>query len=169
MDIKQIFIKSLEESQSYLEKSLNELNSEELKWAPKSDCGSIIFIFWHLARVEDFWINRALKGGNEIYDSDGWQKLLGTPEKESGFRYDEAKLQSWPSPSKETLIEYSAATRKKTLDYLSSLEEKEYLREIRLGDRVNTVMDCLTHLITEIALHVGQIDYLRGMIRGLHP
>jgi len=160
MDIKQIFIKSLDESQSYLEKSLKELTQEELCWTPKSDCGSILFIFWHLARVEDFWINRALKGGIEIYESDEWQKLLGTPEKESGVRYDEEKLKSWPKPDKEKVIQYASAARKKTL---------EYLREIQLGDRVFTVQDSLTHLITEIALHVGQIDYLRGMIRGLLP
>ena len=169
MDIKQIFIRSLDESQSYLEKSLNELSQDELSWTPKSDCGSIIFIFWHLARVEDFWINRILKGGDEIYESDGWQKLLGTPEKESGVWYDEEKLKSWPVPDKVTLINYASAARKQTLDYLSSLEEKDYLREIHLRDRVNTVTDCLTHLITEIALHVGQIDYLRGIIRGLQP
>jgi len=169
MDIKQIFIKSLDESQSYLEKSLKELTQEELCWTPKSDCGSILFIFWHLARVEDFWINRALKGGIEIYESDEWQKLLGTPEKESGVRYDEEKLKSWPKPDKEKVIQYASAARKKTLEYLDSLNEKDYLREIQLGDRVFTVQDSLTHLITEIALHVGQIDYLRGMIRGLLP
>ena len=167
MDIKQIYIKSLDESQSYLERSLNTLTQEELSWAPKSDCGSILFIFWHLARVEDFWINGALKSGVEIYESDGWQKLLGTPEKESGVRYDEEKLKSWPKPDKDIVVQYATAARKQTLEYLNSLDEMDYSSEIRLGDRVNTVQDCITHLITEIALHIGQIDYLRGMIRGL--
>ena len=169
MDIKQIYIKSLDESQSYLEKSLNELTQDEMSWIPKSDCGSILFIFWHLARVEDFWINRALKNGIEIYESDGWQKLLGTPEKESGVRYDEGKLKSWPEPDRDIVVQYATAARQHTLEYLDSLDEMGYLSEIRLGNRVNTVQDCLTHLITEIALHVGQIDYLRGMIRGLQP
>lgn len=167
MDIKQIYIKSLDESQSYLNKSLNELTQEELNWAPKSDCMSILFIFWHLARVEDFWINKALKSGVEIYESEGWQKLLGTPEKESGVRYDEEKLKSWSKPEKDKVKQYASAARTKTLEYLDSLDEMDYGKEIRLGDRVFTVQDSLTHLITEIALHVGQIDYLRGMIRGL--
>ncbi|MEE8419356.1 MAG: hypothetical protein V3S02_04520 [Dehalococcoidales bacterium] len=37
------------------------------------------------------------------------------------------------------------------------------------GTLINTVGAVLAHVITEIALHVGQIAYLRGAQRGLEP
>ncbi len=33
----------------------------------------------------------------------------------------------------------------------------------------DTVGSILAHVATEVALHVGQIDYLRGVQRGLKP
>ena len=44
----------------------------------------------------------------------------------------------------------------------------ERLLEVPEPDRPREDVACiLSHLITEIALHVGQIEYLRGVHRGL--
>ena len=109
MDIKPVLLKSLDESQEYLTKALKELTEEDIAWTPKVESNSIIFIFWHLIRVEDIWINRILLNSKEIYESEGWQELLGTPIKESGFQYDVEKLRSWPMPNMDILQRYTAA------------------------------------------------------------
>ena len=168
MDIKPVLLKSLDESQEYLTKALKELTEEDIAWTPKVGSNSIIFIFWHLIRVEDIWINRILLNSEEIYESEGWQELLGTPIKESGFQYDVEKLRSWPIPNMDILQRYAAAIRQKTVAFISSLDGTTLSRVARPGHKYDTVEAILSHLITEIALHVGQIDYLRGMIRGLH-
>ena len=167
MDIKPVLLKSLDESQEYLTKAMNELTEEDMAWTPKVGSNSIIFILWHLIRVEDIWINRILLNSKEIYESEGWQELLGTPIKESGFQYNTKKLQSWPIPKLEILQRYAISVRQKTVAFISSLDVADLSRVARPGHKYDTVEAILSHLITEIALHVGQIDYLRGMIRGL--
>ena len=169
MDVKQILMKSLEESQEYLTKALRELTEEDIAWTPKVGCNSIIFILWHLARVEDIWINRILRNSKEIYESEGWQEQLGTPVNESGFQYTAKQLQSWPVPKVEIVQRYASSVREKTIALLSSLDTAKLSEVARPGHKYDKVGSILSHLITEIALHVGQIDYLRGMLRGLQP
>jgi len=113
MDIKPVLLKSLDESQEYLIKALEELSEEDITWSPKEGSNSIIFILWHVTRVEDIWINRILLNNKEIYESEGWQELLGTPIKESGFQYDIEKLRSWPIPNLDALKRYATAVRQK--------------------------------------------------------
>lgn len=169
MDIKPLLLKSLDESQEYLAKALEELTAEDFIWTPRVGSNNIIFIFWHMTRVEDIWINRILQDGKEIYESNDWQELLGTPAKESGFQYDEEKLQSWPVPNIDTLRKYAVAVRQKTVAFILSPSDEDLSRVARPGHKYDTVEAILSHLITEIALHAGQIDYLRGMIRELDP
>ena len=169
MDIKQVLIKSLDESQSYLARALRELTEEDITWSPKVGSNSIIFIFWHLVRVEDSWINRVVLKSKEIYESEGWQEKLGTPAQGSGFQYTLEDLQSWPVPQVDILQRYAAAVRQRTTVFISSLDDRKLSEVARPDHKYDTVEAILSHLITEIALHVGQIDYLRGMIQGLRP
>ena len=169
MDIKQVLINSLDESQAYLTKALSELTEEDITWSPKAGSNSILFILWHLARVEDGWVNRVLLRSQEIYESEGWQEKLGTPAKESGFQYTAEQLQSWPVPQVDILQRYATAARQETMAFISSLDARKLSEVARPGHKYDTVEAILSHLITEIALHVGQIDYLRGMIQGLRP
>jgi uncharacterized damage-inducible protein DinB len=103
MDLKQVLMKSPEESQGYLAKALRELTEEDMAWTPKTGCNSIIFILWQLARVEDLWINRILRNGKEVYESEGWQEQLDTPVNESGFQFTSRQLQSRLAPEVEIL------------------------------------------------------------------
>jgi len=167
MNITTVLLKSVDESQEYLGKALEELAVEDITWSPKEGSNSIIFIFWHVTRVEDGWINRVLLNSKEIYESEGWQELLDTPIGESGFQYDLEKLRSWPIPDLNALQRYASAVRQQTVAFISSLGTGGLSRVVRPGQKYDTVAAILSHLITEIALHVGQIDYLRGMILGL--
>ncbi len=44
MESKEILIKSLEESQRYLDQALEGLTPEEIAWVPNDECNSIAFI-----------------------------------------------------------------------------------------------------------------------------
>lgn len=56
--------------------------------------------------------------------------------------------------------------REKTLDVVQSVTT-EILSEVPNPDRAETVGAILGRVATEVALHVGQIAYLRGMQRGM--
>lgn len=167
MEAKELILRSLEESQGFLTKALDGLTQEEIDSVPRAECNSIAFILWHLIRVEDIWVNRVIQRQKEAYEADGWQERLGTPPKESGYRYTKEQLQTWVAPKLELLKGYADSVREKTLTLLQSITPKKLSEVARTDPSPDTIGAILGHLITEIALHAGQIGYLRGLHRGL--
>jgi len=165
MDAKDLLLRSLEQSHGYLTKALDGLTQEEATWSPSPECNSIAFILWHTTRVEDFFVNRVIQRGKELYETEKWQEKLGTPLK--AYQYSVEELQAWPAPKLEILKEYVKSVRQKTLAFLNSIPP-ERLSEVPRPDRSpDSIGATLEHMTTEIALHVGQIAYLRGIQRGL--
>ena len=167
MEAKELLLSSLKQSQEYLTGALNGLTQEEAAWSPGAECNCIALILWHIARVEDFFVLRVLQRKEELYEAEGWRQRLGTPAKESGYEYTGEQLQAWPVPELETLRGYADAVRNETLAFLEPLPS-EKLSEVPRPDRSpDSIGTTLCRIFTEIALHVGQIAYLRGVQRGL--
>ena len=165
MEAKEVILKSLEQSQGYLTAVLDGLTQDEAAWSPGAECNNIAFVLWHTARVEDFFINRALKREKELYEAEGWQEKLGTPVK--AYQLTVEELQAWPVPKLAVLQGYVDSVREKTLAFLNSIPA-EKLSEVPRPDRSpDSIGTTLGRMSTEIALHVGQIAYLRGVQRGL--
>ena len=165
MEAKEVILRSLEQSQGYLTKALDGLTQEEAAWSPGVECNSIAFILWHMTRVEDFFVNRVIQRETELYEAEGWQEKLGTPVK--AYQYTVEELQAWSVPELEVIQGYANSVREKTLAFLKSIPP-EKLSEVPRPDRSpDSIGATLGHISTEIALHVGQIAYLRGVQRGL--
>jgi len=45
---------------------------------------SIIWLLWHIARVEDFMINTCVRGVPQVLDRDSWQARLGVARRDIG-------------------------------------------------------------------------------------
>ncbi len=165
MDAKELILRSLEQSQEYLNKALEGLSQEEVAWSPGPECNSIAFILWHMTRVEDFFVNRVIQREKELYERETWQDKLGTPLKVAQYTAEE--LGAWPVPPLELLQAYAMAVRERTLGLLRSIPADK-LSELARPDRPpDTIGAILGRMSTETALHVGQIAYLRGVQRGL--
>jgi len=166
MNAKDIIVASLNQSQGYLNRSLEGLTQEDVAWRPTDECNSIAFILWHFAQVEDFFVNRVIRQKPRLYDSDGWAGRLGTPANESGYGYTVEQLRAWPVPDLGLLRAYADAVRKSTLDFLEQLPPEKTVELARPDRPPDTIGGILSRIATEIALHTGQIDYLRGQRRG---
>jgi uncharacterized damage-inducible protein DinB len=167
MDEKEIIKASLAESGDFVRWSVEGLTKEEISTLVKPECNSIAFILWHMTRAEDIWINRVILEVEEIYESSGWREKLGTPAGDSGFRYTVEQLQAWPVPEIDLLMGYAGDVRRKTLEYLDSVPREKLADNISFRGSSSTIGNVLAHLITEIALHAGQLAYLRGLLHGL--
>ncbi len=167
MDAKELLLSSMNDSQEHLGKALDGLTQEEIAWRPGEECNCIAFILWHIIRVEDFVVSRVIQRKEELYEAEGWREKLGTPAKVSGWNYNVEQLKDWPVPKLEIMRGYADSVRKATLAFLEPLP-LERLAEVPRPDRSpDMIGTTLCHIFTEIALHVGQICYLRGMQRGL--
>ena len=167
MDEKEIIKASLAESWDFMRWSVDGLTKEEISVSARPECNSIAFILWHMTRAEDIWINRVILEVEEIYESSHWREKLGTPAGDSGFRYTVEQLQAWPVPEADLLVGYAEDVRKMTLNYLDTVPREKLADKISFLGKSSTIGDILAHMITEIALHAGQVAYLRGLLRGL--
>jgi len=167
MNAIELVISSLEENTGYVEDAIKKLTPEELSWSPKPHSNTIAFLMWHLARVEDTWINRFLQDGKNIYETENWYQKFNTSPEDSGIFFDVAKLKAWPVPSLSLLKEYAAAVRKTTLAFLKTLDEKQLDVPRDFGWMKGTVGWALSHLVSEVGEHSGQIGYIKGIMKGI--
>jgi hypothetical protein len=167
MEAKDLVLKSLEQSQGYLTEALDGLTQDEAAWSPGAECNCIAFILWHTTRAEDLFVNRLIQQKDQLYEAEGWREKLGTAAKDLGYGYTPEQLGAWPVPKLETIRGYANSVRDKTLAFLKELPP-EKLSEVPRPDRSSeSIGAMLCQMSTEVALHVGQIAYLRGVQRGL--
>lgn len=164
-----IILQSLEENDKYVQDALKYLKEDELNWRPQPHSNSIIFLMWHLARVEDFWVNRMLKGGKQLYETEGWHQKFKTAAQDTGLFYDIEGLKNWPVPALKLLNEYRAAVRKSAILYISTLTEKQLDEPKDFGWEKGTIGSALRHLVCEVGEHSGQIGYIKGIMKGIEP
>ena len=142
-----------------------------LTWRPGSEANSIGFILWHQVRCEDAIVQGFLQRKPQLWDSEKWCDKMNLPADpmDIGYGYTAEQLASFAVPQLSDLLAYAEAVRARTLDYLRGLSAEnfdEITRSRTFGDL--SVGSRLGHLLSEIAEHIGQIAYLRGLQRGLN-
>lgn len=169
MEAKELIVNSLRESREYINRAIEGLSQEEIAFVPSTSCNSIAFLLWHVARVEDMWVNHIFLNEVNIYEKGDWPTRLGTPPEDVGYGYTEEQLIAWPVPNLGDLTGYAQAVWRKTDTFVEALTPQQLDTEISVFNRQGILGVLLAHVITEIALHAGQIAYLRGVIRGMEP
>jgi uncharacterized damage-inducible protein DinB len=168
-DFKDAIKSGLEEYLDGLKKAVDGLTPAELRWQPTLASNSISWIVWHMARVEDRWVNRVLRGDVEHWIRDGWHEKFGMSEEAHGYGETEAQVWAMPDVAMSNLLAYFDAMRQSTLAHLEQMTsadiEATYAHPRRAGI---TGAWILGHILVEESQHLGQVAYIRGMIRGLN-
>ncbi len=159
---------ALAEYSEDMARALDGLTPKERRFQPTLDSNHIDFLVWHIARVEDGWINTYARRTQTVWEQGGWAGRLGLPEEGGGFGYDVDQIRSLPEYDPVLLTEYAQAVRETTLAYLEQSTPEEIGRPRDVGWREPyCVGSALSHLLVEECQHVGQIAYIRGVLRGL--
>ncbi|MCI0439433.1 MAG: DinB family protein, partial [Chloroflexi bacterium] len=151
-----------------LRKAVNGLTEKERRFQPTPESHHIDFAVWHMARVEDDYIQRFAQRADTVWQREGWFTKLGLPERDSGFGYKAEQVASLPKFDFDGMMAYYDAVRRETNRYLDSITA-ETLDHVPHPERRPgyTIGKMFSHVIVEEAQHVGQVAYLRGMQRGL--
>ena len=168
MDFKQVIKMGLEEYMEELHKALDGLTPEERRYQPGPEAHHVDFAVWHMARVEDGWVQRFARRTDEVWTSGGWPTRLGLPETDSGYGYTAEQVAGLPIFDFDGLMTYYGAVRQATLDYLDGLSEDDLdgcPHPRRPGYSIGKMF---SHVIVEESQHVGQVAYLRGLQRGIN-
>lgn len=168
MDFKKIVRMGLDEYMEELKKALKGLTPAERRFQPGPDSHHIDFTVWHMARVEDNWVQRFARRADTIWQREGWHKRLGLPERDSGFGYTAEQVASLPRFSFDELMAYYDAVRAGTYEYLEGVTARQLNRCPDPRRPEYTIGNMFSHVIVEESQHVGQVAYLRGIQRGLN-
>ena len=169
MDFRDIIGMALKEYYSELKRALDGLTDEERRFQPTPHSHHIDFAVWHMARVEDDWVQRFAQKADTIWRRDGWHKKFGMSARDSGLGYTVDQVANLPAFDVDEMMTYYDSAREGTLEYIESMTADD-LDTIPHPERRPdyTVGKMFSHLIVEESQHTGQVAYLRGMQRGLN-
>ena len=146
---------------------LDTLTQQELMWRPACGCNSMGLILFHVARSEDSFVQTRLQSKPQIWESGKWHNKLNMGEAETGSRYTVDQVNAFRAPDIKDLLNYYDAVRSSTKDYLSGLTPGAFDRVVKLPFGEFTVAGVLSLVVSHTAQHLGEISYLRGMLRGM--
>ena len=169
MDFRDVVRSGLDEYLEGLEQAVDGLTPVELAWQPAPSSNNITWQVWHMARVEDRWVNSYLRQSTEVWIADKWYSKFGLQPEDHGARQTAEDAAAMPELPMADLMSYYAEVRKSTNAYVNGLTADDLGKSYshprsNPGPTVNWV---LAHLLVEEAQHLGQVAYVRGMLRGL--
>ena len=169
MDFRDLVRSGLDEYLEGLEQALDGLTPVELAWQPAPSSNNITWQVWHMARVEDRWVNSYLRQGTEVWIADKWYSKFGLQPEDHGARQSAEDSAAMPDLPLAGLMDYYRVVRDSTNSYVDNLTADD-LGKSYSHPRTNpgpTVNWVLAHLLVEEAQHLGQVAYVRGILRGL--
>ena len=172
MDVKDFALYAFKDAHKYLMQALDGLTADELMWQPQPGANHIAFILWHMFREEDRFFQYKLQGAPQVWEEGRWYERLNLPHdpQDVGFGWTAAQVNAFPRVRLGDLLAYSEAVRARTLDFLRNAD-CAIMGAIVTSDVFGDTSACnrISHLIAELAEHTGQIDYIRGLHKGVSP
>ena len=146
---------------------MRDLTPVELRTQPSPTANHILWLFWHIARMEDMWWSY-LSGEPEIWESAGWSDRLGIDRSRNGYGDTAEDITNFPDLTAEQIDAYWLASRAQLLSVIETLvaDDLETTYPGRGRDPAPTVAWVLARIPVEISQHIGQIAYIRGLLRG---
>lgn len=152
-----------------LEQALGGLTEDDLNQQPHPDCNSMGWLTWHLTRVQDDHI-ADLMGQEQLWIKDGWYARFkrATDPKDIGWGHSSDDVAAFRSPDVDTLLEYHRAALERTKRYIATLSTDDLDRELNEPwyQPLPTVGVRLVSVASDGLQHVGQVAYLRGLLKG---
>jgi len=152
-----------------LERSLKGLTPQDLNEQPHPDCNSMGWLAWHLNRLLDEEIAR-LAGEEQLWVKEGWHAKFDRPAdpKDIGFGHTSAEVAAFQSPAVNTFLQYHRAALAQLERYVNTLSAADLDRELDEPwfQPLPTVGVRLVSVMCDGLQHVGQIAYLRGLLKG---
>jgi hypothetical protein len=177
MDIRELITGTFEDYWTRFDNALEGLTSEEFAWRPQADCNPISFIAWHMARVEDRFVHHFARGVEEVWVKNNWYKQFGLETSDHGVRFTFEQVAAFPAISPELLLGYLYEVRRDTKAFLREFQLQDldvvsgrfpFPPNIPAGADKWQMGHMFRQLFGELNQHLGQVSYLRGMVRGFN-
>jgi hypothetical protein len=122
-----------------------------------------------MARVEDNWYSIYIGQSEPVWVTGDYCTRFPLPAVGNGSGNSAEDVAGFPVLPMDEVLEYFDAVRARTLEVLGSLTEEDLsqTRHRDRGDPPPTVAWAMGHVLIEQGQHLGQVAYLRGILRGI--
>jgi len=149
----------LNTAQQSMTNLLSSLSEAQLRHRPRPDLNSIAWIVWHMARAEDFGVQRLVGHRPQIFDHEGWMTRLNVPLRHCGTAMtDEEVSDLSPCIDLAALRDYWTAVGHGTLAVVRTLHP----------DELDEVIDpaFLHHVIVDEGVFGPNTEFVEPFYRG---
>ena len=172
MDFREILKLQLEEYQGELKRLVSGLTDEERREMPSETSHHIDFDLRHATRAEVVLVNFGARETDQLWVQGGWHERFNIPARDVGVGYSADQVMSMPATPIDLLLEYHEACREQTLDYIANVDPLELDKRCPFEALHRQLPDItkggvLAHIVVETSQHLGQIGYIRGILRGI--
>lgn len=168
-DHRDLALQSLSDYGRQLARTLHGLKIVEARWMPSSGSNHILWILWHMGRMEDMW-SWYMRGGrgDSAWIDGGWAERLGIEPGRNGSGDTIEQVRNFPNASVKEVTAYWQASRDLLIPTIKEItEETLELKHPEIWphapERAPTILWVLGRIPVENGQHTGQIAYIRGM------
>jgi uncharacterized damage-inducible protein DinB len=165
MNVADLLADAFERVREEVHSAVEGLTPEQLSWRPEPGSNSIVWLVWHLTRVQDDHV-ADVAGTEQVWTADGWSDRFDLPfgEAETGYGQSAEDVAGVHVKSVNVLMGYHDAVCERTKKYLAGLSGPDLDRVVDdAWDPPVTLGVRLVSVISDDLQHVGQAAYLRGI------
>ncbi|MCO1598977.1 DinB family protein [Micromonospora sp. RHAY321] len=166
MDVSDLLTETYDRLPDLVRAAVDGLSPEQLRWAPGPGANSIGWLVWHLTRVQDHHVAHLLDT-DQVWASGEWAGRFGltTDPDNTGYGHSPAQVAAVRPESAQALIDYYEAVAARTGPFLAGLRAADLDRVVdESWDPPVTLGVRLVSIAEDDQQHVGQANYLRGLI-----
>ena len=167
-DHRDVTLQSIDDYGRQLLKAIEGLSIEEARWMPTPESNHILWILWHIGRMEDMWGWYLRGGGYSAWIEGGWANRLGIDAKRNGSGDSIDQVRNFPDLQVEEVTEYWQVARNLLIPSIKQISTRMLpIKHTEIWthapDRAPTLLWVLGRLPVENGQHTGHIAYIRGL------
>ena len=167
-DHRDVTLQSIDDYGRQLLKAIERLSIEEARWMPTPESNHILWILWHIGRMEDMWGWYLREGGESAWIEGGWANRLGINTERNGAGDSIDQVRNFPDLEVEEVTEYWQVSRNLLIPAIKQISNEMLTIKrpeiwTHAPDRAPTLLWVLGRLPVENGQHTGHISYIRGL------
>ena len=165
MNAAELYLDAMGRADGTLRRALEDLTVDELRSQPAGTGSNPIgWLVWHVSRGRDS-LASGITGTPRVWETGGWAGRFGM--EGEGDRFEPENVHTFDPKDPETLVGYFSEATEKAFGAVRGLSDKDLEREVptRPGRPPAPISSRLALSLFDNIQHIGQVAYLRGLIR----
>ncbi len=167
-DHRDVVLRSIDDYGRQLRRALEGLSEEEARWMPTPNSNHVLWIVWHMGRMEDMWGWYLRGNGDSAWIEGGWAERLGINSARNGSGDSIEQVRDFPDVTVAEVTGYWEASRKLLIPSVEGVTADMFgikRPEVwpQSPDTAPDILFALGRIPVENGQHTGQIAYIRGL------